>query len=95
MMVAVSLEEGTLSVGRCMFCFGVYARKEHLHRCHLQCTPALSAAGVDDVDSYEELCSFIQTVSEGSGVTHFIMHARKCLLNGLTPLQNRTIPPLK
>lgn len=61
---------------------------------HIMCL-ALSAAGVDDVDSYEELCSFIQTVSEGSGVTHFIMHARKCLLNGLTPLQNRTIPPLK
>jgi hypothetical protein len=51
--------------------------------------------GVDDVDSYMELCNFIATVSEGSGVTHFIMHARKCLLKGLTPLQNRTIPPLR
>jgi len=53
------------------------------------------AAGVDDVDSYEELCHFIRTVSERSGVRHFVMHARKCLLAGLSPAQNRTIPPLR
>ena len=53
------------------------------------------AAGVDDVDSYEELCAFIRTVSERSGVRHFIMHARKCLLSGLSPAQNRTVPPLR
>jgi tRNA-dihydrouridine synthase len=47
------------------------------------------------VDSYEELCHFIRTVSERSGVRHFIMHARKCLLAGLSPAQNRTIPPLR
>lgn len=40
-------------------------------------------AGVDDCDSYEELCRFIRTVSEGSPVTHFIIHARKCHLKGL------------
>ena len=53
------------------------------------------AAGVDDVDSYKELCHFIRTVSERSGVRHFVMHARKCLLAGLSPAQNRTIPPLR
>ncbi len=53
------------------------------------------AAGVDDVDSYEELCHFIRTVSERSGVRHFVMHARKCLLSGLSPAQNRTVPPLR
>ncbi|GMH32913.1 hypothetical protein BSKO_00747 [Bryopsis sp. KO-2023] len=51
--------------------------------------------GVDDYDSYEELCNFVKTVSETSAVGHFILHARKCLLNGLSPHQNRTIPPLR
>lgn len=40
-------------------------------------------AGVDDCDSYEELCNFISTVSSGSPVKHFIIHARKCHLKGL------------
>ncbi|CAL8471488.1 g11030 [Coccomyxa elongata] len=51
--------------------------------------------GVDNVDSYEALCNFISVVSKGSGVSHFIMHARKCLLKGLSPHENRTIPPLR
>lgn len=51
--------------------------------------------GVDDVDSYEALCNFIRVVHEGSGISHFIMHARKCLLKGLSPHENRTIPPLR
>lgn len=50
--------------------------------------------GVDDHDSYEELQHFITTVAS-CGVKHFIVHARKCLLNGLSPHANRTIPPLK
>jgi tRNA-dihydrouridine synthase A len=29
------------------------------------------------------------------GCTHFIVHSRKCLLNGLNPHENRTVPPLK
>ncbi len=50
--------------------------------------------GADDKDSYKELCNFVRTVSE-SGVTHFLLHARKCLLNGLSTSQNRNVPPLK
>eukprot|EP01029_Cantina_marsupialis_P027114 TRINITY_DN7471_c0_g1_i1.p1 TRINITY_DN7471_c0_g1~~TRINITY_DN7471_c0_g1_i1.p1 ORF type:complete len:358 (-),score=85.17 TRINITY_DN7471_c0_g1_i1:176-1249(-) len=50
--------------------------------------------GVDDVDSYEELKNFISTVAE-SGVTHFIVHARKCWLNGISPKKNRHVPVLK
>jgi tRNA-dihydrouridine synthase A len=49
--------------------------------------------GVDEFDSYEELCHFIKTVASG-GPRKFIIHARKCLLNGLTTKQNRDIPPL-
>lgn len=50
--------------------------------------------GADDVDKYEDLVQFVETLS-AVGVTHFIVHARKCLLSGLSPTQNRTIPPLK
>ena len=52
-------------------------------------------AGVDDADSYDQLCSFVQTVSQQSGVRHFVVHARKCILHGLSPAQNRTVPKLK
>ena len=40
--------------------------------------------GVDDKDSYEELEEFVKIVSEKGGVTKFIIHARKCLLKGLS-----------
>ena len=50
--------------------------------------------GVDDNDDYSFLENFINTVSS-SGVETFIIHARNALLKGLSPRQNRTIPPLK
>ena len=50
--------------------------------------------GIDDSDSYEELISFVQTVS-AAGCKTFIMHARKAWLNGLSPKENREIPPLE
>jgi tRNA-dihydrouridine synthase A len=50
--------------------------------------------GVDDNDSYEELCHFIQTVS-AAGCQVFIIHARKAWLTGLSPKENRQIPPLR
>ncbi len=49
--------------------------------------------GVDDRDSYEELSSFIDIVKQ-AGCRTFVIHARKACLNGLTPRQNREIPPL-
>lgn len=36
-----------------------------------------------------------QVVSEVGGVRHFVIHARKCLLSGLSPAQNRSVPPLR
>jgi len=51
--------------------------------------------GVDDLDKYENVHNFITIVSKNGGVKKFIIHARKCLLNGLSPKDNRTIPPLK
>ncbi|KAG2656224.1 tRNA-dihydrouridine(20/20a) synthase-like isoform X2 [Panicum virgatum] len=51
--------------------------------------------GVDDHDSYEELCEFVDKVVSKSPTRHFIIHARKALLNGLSPAENRKVPPLK
>ena len=51
--------------------------------------------GVDDVDKYEDVHRFIKIVSSEGGVSKFIIHARKCLLQGLSPHDNRTVPPLK
>ena len=50
--------------------------------------------GVDDYDSDELLADFVGTVAE-TGCDRFYIHARKALLNGLTPAQNRSIPPLQ
>jgi tRNA-dihydrouridine synthase A len=49
--------------------------------------------GVDEFDSLAFLEDFVATVAE-SGVTTFIIHARKAWLKGLSPKQNREIPPL-
>ena len=50
--------------------------------------------GVDDRDSWEELAQFIRTVAD-SGCQTFIIHARKAWLSGLSPRDNREIPPLR
>lgn len=50
--------------------------------------------GVDDQDSTEALHDFIATVAEG-GCDTFIIHARKAWLQGLSPRQNREVPPLQ
>lgn len=52
-----------------------------------------SRIGIDDLDSYEFLCDFIETVKQ-SGCDTFIVHARKAWLSGLSPKENRDIPPL-
>ncbi len=49
--------------------------------------------GIDEQDSYEFLEKFVNTVSV-AGCNTFIIHARKALLSGLSPKQNREIPPL-
>ena len=50
--------------------------------------------GVDDLDAYEDMLRFIDTVSE-AGPDRFTVHARKAWLSGLSPKENRTIPPLR
>ncbi len=50
--------------------------------------------GVDDRDRYEDLFGFI-SMTAGAGCTVFIVHARKAWLSGLSPKQNREVPPLQ
>lgn len=50
--------------------------------------------GIDELDSDEHLHRFIRTVA-GAGCRVFIVHARKAWLQGLSPKQNREVPPLQ
>ncbi|MXY51994.1 MAG: tRNA dihydrouridine(20/20a) synthase DusA [Gammaproteobacteria bacterium] len=50
--------------------------------------------GVDEHDDYGFLRDFVGRVA-GAGVSTFIVHARIAVLKGLSPAQNREIPPLK
>jgi tRNA-dihydrouridine synthase A len=56
---------------------------------------------VDDYDSYDDLCNFVEIVSSAMNPTAvdgrplFAIHARKAILGGLSPAENRTVPPLR
>jgi len=50
--------------------------------------------GIDEKQSYEDLANFVKIVA-ASGCDRFIVHARIAILKGLSPKENRTIPPLR
>ncbi len=50
--------------------------------------------GIDNLDHYDDLARFVHIVSQ-AGCDRFIVHARVALLQGLSPRENRTIPPLR
>lgn len=52
-----------------------------------------SRVGIDNMDSYDELANFISIV-KSAGCSCFILHARIAILKGLSPKQNREVPPL-
>lgn len=52
-----------------------------------------SRVGIDDKDSYEFFEAFVQTLRD-AGCRKFVVHARIALLSGLSPKENRTVPPL-
>jgi tRNA-dihydrouridine synthase A len=69
------------------------------------CIAAMSAAtsvpvtvkcrlGVDEQEDYDVFVSFVDTVA-ATGCTRFVVHARKAWLSGLSPKENREIPPLR
>lgn len=53
-----------------------------------------SRIGIDDKDSYEFFSRFVNRVAD-AGCKVFIIHARKAFLEGLSPKENRQIPPLR
>lgn len=50
--------------------------------------------GIDEMQSYEEMLYFVDTVAQ-TGCTHFVVHARIAILQGLSPKENREVPPLR
>lgn len=50
--------------------------------------------GVDDIDRYEDMARFV-TVVAAAGCDRFTVHARKAWLSGLSPKENREVPPLR
>ncbi|WGL18547.1 tRNA dihydrouridine(20/20a) synthase DusA [Microbulbifer bruguierae] len=50
--------------------------------------------GIDDMEDYPGLTRFVEAQAK-VGITTFIVHARKAWLNGLSPKENREVPPLK
>ncbi len=50
--------------------------------------------GVDEIDRYEDLLGFVDPVA-AAGADRFTVHARKAWLTGLSPKENRTVPPLR
>ncbi|QCP13619.1 tRNA dihydrouridine(20/20a) synthase DusA [Pseudoduganella umbonata] len=50
--------------------------------------------GIDETESYDFVRDFVGTVAD-AGCTTFIVHARNAILKGLSPKENREIPPLK
>ena len=51
--------------------------------------------GIDRVESYGFMRDFVGTVAERGGCRVFIVHARNAWLKGLSPKQNRAVPPLR
>lgn len=50
--------------------------------------------GIDEIDRYEDMAHFVEVVS-AAGCRRFSVHARKAWLQGLSPKDNRTVPPLR
>ncbi|CAN5330825.1 tRNA dihydrouridine(20/20a) synthase DusA [soil metagenome] len=50
--------------------------------------------GVDEEEDYDAFVAFVDAVAQ-TGCTHFVVHARKAWLSGLSPKENREIPPLR
>lgn len=53
-----------------------------------------SRIAIDEMEEWPTLDRFVRIVS-GSGCAHFIVHARKAWLKGLSPRENRDVPPLR
>lgn len=84
-------------------CFGAVLMKnkelisEIINSVYKKCDIVLSLkirTGVDNYDTYEFFRDFVHFLVKNTPVKKFYVHARKCWLLGLSPKQNRNIPPL-
>lgn len=71
-------------VAECMAAMGAAVRVPATVKCRI---------GVDDQDPEESLFRLVDLCA-AAGVRHFVVHARKALLKGLSPKENRDVPPL-
>jgi tRNA-dihydrouridine synthase A len=55
---------------------------------------AKTRTGIDDRDSYDDLAEFVHAL-DTAGCSAVLVHARKAWLNGLSPRENREVPPLR
>ncbi|RDH44815.1 tRNA dihydrouridine(20/20a) synthase DusA [Zooshikella ganghwensis] len=83
-------------IGACLM-----AEPETVANCLAQMQKAVSIPvtvkhriGINGREEFEQLCQFVETVS-AVGCETFIIHARIAILEGLSPKENREIPPLK
>jgi len=90
---AMGYDEINLNVG----CPSDRVQSGHFGACLMK-NPDLVAkcieAMIDDLDSYEDMQRFVRILSE-AGCQRFSVHARKAWLQGLSPKDNREIPPLR
>lgn len=77
------------------------ARPQHVARCveamRRACDLEVTVKhrfGIDDIDAYDDVLNFVDTVAD-AGCRRFVVHARKAWLDGLSPTENRNIPPLR
>ncbi len=84
-------------------CFGaaLMAQPERVADCVAAMRSAVSVpitvkhrVGIDDLDRYEDMARFVTIVAQ-AGCDRFTVHARKAWLQGLSPKENRTVPPLR
>jgi len=84
-------------------CFGasLMARPERVRDCVIAMKEVVAIPvtvkhriGIDDLDRYEDMLNFVDVVST-AGADRFTVHARKAWLQGLSPKENRNIPPLR
>ncbi|NVK29553.1 MAG: tRNA dihydrouridine(20/20a) synthase DusA [Gammaproteobacteria bacterium] len=73
-------------VGRCVAAMKAVTDKPVTVKCRI---------GIDRDDSYELFAEFVDTVQQMASPDCFIVHARKAWLDGLSPKENREIPPLR
>lgn len=64
-------------------------------KCRLGVHERLSGAAGELDETYEQLHAFVAQISSSGAVAHVVVHARAAVLSGLSPTQNRRVPPLR